>query len=118
MFLVMLIFRCGWLTFTTCAFDDFGGAENFEEECVMWWLVKYDVFFGYLFVEKIVINVDSDVLLDEENDDVSDEELFGVNKLCETCGRTYSYKYIWVLCLGELMWRVDDLDGDYDDDDF
>ena len=114
----MLIFRRGRLTFTTCALDDFGGAENFEEERVTRWLAKHDALPGHPFAEKTVTNVDSDASSDEENDDASDEELFGVNKPCETCGRTYPHKHIRALRPGESMRRADDSDGDYDDDDF
>ena len=114
----MLIFRRGRLTFTTCELDDFGGAENFEEERVTRWLAKHDALPGHPFAEKTVTNVDSDASSDEENDDASDEELFGVNKPCETCGRTYPHKHIRALRPGESMRRADDSDGDYDDDDF
>ena len=114
----MLIFRRGRLTFTTCALDDFGGAENFEEERVTRWLAKHDALPGHPFAEKTVTNVDSDASSDEENDGASDEELFGVNKPCETCGRTYPHKHIRALRPGESMRRADDSDGDYDDDDF
>tara|TARA_B100001142_G_C14307739_1_gene645465 strand:+ start:87 stop:1010 length:924 start_codon:yes stop_codon:yes gene_type:complete len=114
----MLIFRRGRLTFTTCALDDFGGAENFEEERVTRWLAKHDALPGHPFAENSVTNVDSDASSDEENDDASDEELFGVNKPCETCGRTYPHKHIRALRPGESMRRADDSDGDYDDDDF
>ena len=38
----VLVFRRGRLMFMSCALDDFGGADDFDEELVTRWLAKHD----------------------------------------------------------------------------
>ena len=118
----VLVFRRGRLMFMSCALDDFGGADDFDEELVTRWLAKHDALPGHPFAygskPAICGWVSSDASSDEENDDGSDEEMFGVNKPCETCGRTYPHKHIRALRPGESLRTANDSDGDFDDDDF
>ena len=108
--------------FMSCALDDFGGADDFDEELVTRWLAKHDALPGHPFADgskpAICGWLSSDASSDEENDDGSDEEMFGVNKPCETCGRTYPHKHIRALRPGESLRTANDSDGDFDDDDF
>ena len=118
----VLVFRRGRLMFMSCALDDFGGADDFDEELVTRWLAKHDALPGHPFADgpkpAICGWLSSDASSDEENDDGSDEEMFGVNKPCETCGRTYPHKHIRALRPGESLRTANDSDGDFDDDDF
>jgi hypothetical protein len=109
----ILLFKRGRLVAMSCALDDFGGADDFDDERVTRWLAKHDALPGHPFADKTK-TVDSDASSDEgeENDD---DELFGVNKPCETCGRTYPHKHIRALRHGESMRQTNDSD---DDDDF
>lgn len=108
----VLVFKRGRLMFSTCALDDFGGADNFDEERVLRWLAKHDAIPGHPFADNTK-TVDSDASSDDENaqgDD--DDELFGVNAPCETCGRTYPHKHIRALRHGESLRQPDDSDSD------
>lgn len=111
----VLAFRRGQLAAMSCALDDFGGADDFDEERVTRWLAKHDAVPGHPFAE-VGKKVDSDASSDEGNDSDSDGELFGVNKPCETCGRTYPHKHIRALRHGESMRQA--IDSDDDDDDY
>jgi hypothetical protein len=108
----ILVFKRGRLMFSTYALDDFGGAENFEEERVLRWLAKHDAIPGHPLADETRA-VDSDASSDDENaqgDD--DDELFGVNAPCETCGRTYPHKHIRALRHGESLRQPEDSDSD------
>jgi len=109
----VLIFKRGRLMFSTYALDDFGGAENFEEERVLKWLATHDAIPGHPFAD-VTKAVDSDASSDEENAQADDDEVFGVSAPCETCGRTYPHKHIRALRHGEALCQPADSDTDED----
>ena len=109
----VLIFRRGKLAHVSCALEEFGGADDFDEERVTRWLAQRDVLPRHPFADKQSKAVDSDASSDDGEG--SDDEVFGVNKPCEQCGRTYPHKHIRALRPGESMRQPGDSDDDDDD---
>ena len=110
----VLIFHRGRLAHASCALEEFGGADDFDEERVTRWLAQRDALPGHPLAgtEKIM---DSNASSDENE---SDDEVFGMNKPCEQCGRTYPHKHIRALRPGESMHRRENNSDDDNDDDF
>ena len=108
----VLIFRRGKLAHASCALEEFGGADNFDEERVTRWLAQRDALPGHPF-SGMQKTVDSDASSDDG--EASDDEMFGVNRPCEQCGRTYPHKHIRALRPGESARQPGVSDGDDDE---